>query len=403
MKKEEILFIRVMSVAAILAVMAVIIIIGPTSTLFKGIVDSINNNVVDMNSASGSIYNLYFYKGLDTVYTVLFSVALFSTFMAIVCILTRYKGAGVYANISCISLFLTAVYVVVSYFMQGNIVIHRIIAGFYLGNISDSNFETAHLIGTGKLICAIVVIVLAMLAFFLIKSSRINRISDYAALNKSGYYMSVMVILFVTVYIEWLRPVIIDKLCESNSVAYAALSFVTDYYFAGKWFLNIPLTAFITLGIVIMIILRGKFAKALPSKHARAVVSVVIPVVIILVRIVVYMFNPPSLFGYLTMDENVCDVAEMAFLPYMIMYLCDVVVAIVATYVSVTGILKFKNVGIALLLNIILGVVVAFGVHVLVSGAYVLGVIFIGVAVVDLIAVMYMLLCIIEAREKFYS
>ena len=35
MKKEEILFIRVMSVAAILAVMAVIIIIGPTSTLFK--------------------------------------------------------------------------------------------------------------------------------------------------------------------------------------------------------------------------------------------------------------------------------------------------------------------------------------------------------------------------------
>ena len=99
------------------------------------------------------------------------------------------------------------------------------------------------------------------------------------------------------------------------------------------------------------------------------------------------------------MDENVCDVAEMAFLPYMIMYLCDVVVAIVATYVSVTGILKFKNVGIALLLNIILGVVVAFGVHVLVSGAYVLGVIFIGVAVVDLIAVMYMLLCVKEKRK----
>ena len=83
----------------------------------------------------------------------------------------------------------------------------------------------------------------------------------------------------------------------------------------------------------------------------------------------------------------------------MIMYLCDVVVAIVATYVSVTGILKFKNVGIALLLNIILGVVVAFGVHVLVSGAYVLGVIFIGVAVVDLIAVMYMLLCVKEKRK----
>ena len=44
MKKEEILRIRVMSVAVILALMAVILVAGPGSTLFKGIVDNINNN-----------------------------------------------------------------------------------------------------------------------------------------------------------------------------------------------------------------------------------------------------------------------------------------------------------------------------------------------------------------------
>ena len=82
MKKEEILRIRVMSVAVILALMAVILVAGPGSTLFKGIVDNINNNVVDINSSQASIYNLYFYKGLDTVYNVIFSVGLFSTCMA---------------------------------------------------------------------------------------------------------------------------------------------------------------------------------------------------------------------------------------------------------------------------------------------------------------------------------
>ena len=60
MKKEEILRIRVMSVAVILALMAVMLVAGPGSTLFKGIVDNINNNVVDINSSQASIYNLYF-------------------------------------------------------------------------------------------------------------------------------------------------------------------------------------------------------------------------------------------------------------------------------------------------------------------------------------------------------
>lgn len=154
MKKEEILRIRVMSVAVILALMAVILVAGPGSTLFKGIVDNINNNVVDINSSQASIYNLYFYKGLDTVYNVLFSVGLFSTCMAAAGIVTKYRGASVYAVMSCISMILTSIYIIAAYMLQDSVSMHRFIAGFYLDNVS-SGFETASLMHVSAVVCSV--------------------------------------------------------------------------------------------------------------------------------------------------------------------------------------------------------------------------------------------------------
>lgn len=395
MKKEEILRIRVMSVAVILALMAVILVAGPGSTLFKGIVDNINNNVVDINSSQASIYNLCFYKGLDTVYNVLFSIGLFSTCMAAAGIVTKYRGASVYAVMSCISMILTSVYIIAAYMLQGSVSMHRFIAGFYLDNVS-SGFETASLINVSAVVCSVLIIILSVLALLMIKSSRIQKIEEYMPYNRSGYYMSVAVVAFAAIYMEWLRPVLIDHMCESDMSVYTAVSFVNDYYFAGKWFLNMPFVWFVTIPLVILMLSRGKVSQHIKSRRRRALTATLIPAVVIIIRMVIYMINPPSLFGYLTMDEHICDITQAAFVPYMIMFLLDVVMLAFITYVAVNSMCSAKHIIIAIALNVIAGIIAMFVVHMLAGGVYVAALLYIVCMLADVVPVVYIWFCIKE-------
>ena len=102
------------------------------------------------------------------------------------------------------------------------------------------------------------------------------------------------------------------------------------------------------------------------------------------------MINPPSLFGYLTMDEHICDITQAAFVPYMTMFLLDVIMLAFITYVAVNSMCSAKHIIIAIALNVIAGIIAMFVVHMLAGGVYVAALLYIVCMLADVVSVVYM-------------
>lgn len=381
MKKEEILFVRAMSVVAVLAVMTLILIFGLGNSLFIGIADDINSNTIDMTQAGSSIYNLYFYKGVNVLYVPLFSIALFASIIGAVGIMTKFRGSGVLAGAGATAMVCTGIYTVFTYIAEGSSTLHGFIAGFYLDDVSES-IETARLMGIVPLIFAIILIVLGVMVLLLIKSSRINRMEAYAAKNNNRTYGILMLIAYGSVYMEWIRPVIINAACGRNEMVDLANTFVTDYFFDGKWFMNLSYAWFVIAAVVLVLLLRKQSREM--GRRKLVYVSAGVPIVLIVIRSVIYNFNRPRLFGYLTVDDMVCDTVEAAIVPYMLMFLADVLFMVIMAEMLMLGACDTKKMSLSLVINLVVSVMVIVLAGLLTGaadGRYVLAAIYAGCAV----------------------
>ena len=64
MKKNQIVLIRVVSVAVLMAALALILIFGAGSTVFTKIIKDLNNGGVTSDASAVSVYNLVYYLSL---------------------------------------------------------------------------------------------------------------------------------------------------------------------------------------------------------------------------------------------------------------------------------------------------------------------------------------------------
>ena len=59
----------------------------------------------------------------------------------------------------------------------------------------------------------------------------------------------------------------------------------------------------------------------------------------VIVKIIIYMLNPPRIFGYLTTNEYVCDITEKSYPMYMFIFLFDILIIVTLIYLMyVSGI-----------------------------------------------------------------
>ncbi|MFR4338148.1 MAG: hypothetical protein ACLT33_08985 [Lachnospira pectinoschiza] len=65
MKKSEITFIRLMSLALIMVINAAVLLFFVGEHTFQNILNRMNSNVYDGGTLDTSIYNYYFYAGLE--------------------------------------------------------------------------------------------------------------------------------------------------------------------------------------------------------------------------------------------------------------------------------------------------------------------------------------------------
>lgn len=379
MKKEEIIFVRIISVIAASAVMALLLIFCAGSGLFQNIINDMNNNA--LTGIEFSIYNLYFYMGLNIIYKVLYSVTLFGLILTAAALFVKLKGAGMYALISSVLAIVTGLYIVLCNIFEGSVGLHRLIAGFYLKE--TGNIVPAHMLGFSW-ITGVLLMLIGILSLVMVKSGRLEKMKAYG--GNSVTFLGVFIpVLFGSLYFELIRELVVAAVCNHTTDPYIQSVYLSiqEYYFADAWFFDWPYVVcliFTALGVIFL----KKVQLPLPLKQYRNWLIPILFAVAGVIRSVIYYLNAPPLFGYLTANEELCDLIERAYPVYMIVYVLDMVFLMTLLVLILEGRGSLKKILTASGINIAVSVIA-----VILAGHFAgLGSIYAGCAAADIVGLL---------------
>ena len=193
---------------------------------------------------------------------------------------------------------------------------------FYLKDVQTVAPE--HLLGL-HWIAGVFLIVLGVFCLVIVKGTRLDKMKAYSSNSKAACYSIFIPVLMGSMVFEFLRELLISVLCQhGDTYTASAYACIRSYYFEWEWFFDYPYVLYLILTVLGVIVL-SKVKLPLPEKFNSAWLVPGILTVIGIVRSVVYLFNAPPLFGYLTFDEKLCDVIESAYPLYMLVYILDMV------------------------------------------------------------------------------
>ncbi len=383
MKKDDIVVINILVSTGILAVLVLLLVFGTGSNLYGSIVGNINSASGE-GLSNANIYDISYYKGFGVVYGITGSIALFATAISAAALFFRKNGAVRLAYIAGAADALTAVVVLISAAAEGSVPVHRFVAGFYLKDIAKT-FEITKALGIIPVVMAVIILVLSAALLIYLKMTGIGKLKVY---NSGTFDVRRLLIpvIYGSVVLEVIRNILIGVVCDmAGGMKMTVHTYMADYYFVKAIDFNLPYVWFLAVlafAVIIFsgVVLKNRAAnskaindkavnskeingKAVKSKEindkainseaanngaaksevseSRAaknrsaekfIVSVVsVEILALIVRTVIYFVNPPRLFGYLTLDNAVCDATEAAYPAYIIMYVLDVLLLLVMT------------------------------------------------------------------------
>lgn len=339
MKKEEIIYIRIMSVAGLLAILVLLTVLGLGSGLYSNVADNINNNASYFADYENVVYNLYFYKGLDVFYKILFSVTIVCSAVGAAGILLRRKCAALFAKTGCIFSVITSLYVLIGIFCHNIKFAVAFVTGFYMDNAEGAVIK--NMLGIKPIVISIIMIIFGVLCLLIIKSSGMEKLKVYASGDKSRYYAVIMPVLMGTVFFETVREILTGILCQTSNaldgVSGQVYGFITDYYFADDFLFG---GLYVWIAVIAAIVLMSINTELLKKSRIKLYVLISgCASLFVIVKIIIYMLNPPRLFGYLTTNEYVCDITEKSYPMYMFIFLFDILIIVTLIYLMyVSGI-----------------------------------------------------------------
>ena len=253
MKKEEIIYVRILTVIGASALMALILIFGAGSGLFQRIANGINDNTLQLSNADAAIYSLYFYKGLDVLYRILYAVTVFGLILTTAAMFFKLKGAGIYAVLSSASAVVTGAYIVLCSIFEGNTALRRMVVHFYLKDVQTVAPE--HLLGLHWM-AGVFLIVLGVFCLVIVKGTRLDKMKAYSSSSKAACYSVFIPVLMGSVIFEFLRELLISVLCQrGDTYTASAYACIRSYYFGGKWFFDDPYVLYLILAVLGVIVL----------------------------------------------------------------------------------------------------------------------------------------------------
>ena len=312
MKKSEITFIRLMSLALIMVINAAVLLFFVGEHTFQNILNRMNSNVYDGGTLDTSIYNYYFYAGFGSIYKIIFPITILLLVTAAVCVYKKVSMASRLSIAANISAFITGALLLFARITESSKGVHIFINSFYMNKSDIGNIQTVQLMSRIP-IAYTVVMVLSVLGLLMVKSSTITKLKIY---NDKMAYNNAVIYIFPAlsgfIILEVIRNLVISRVVMLSSDEYiqTVAGYIQDYYIGSKFYFNWSWLIIFTIVTCVAIVLN--------NNNKLMIIEIAVFSIIVIIPSVIYAFNPPSLFGYLTTDNTLCDLTEAAFVWYLV-------------------------------------------------------------------------------------
>lgn len=356
MKKDEITMVRLLSLAILMALSLFILLVPIGSNEFGQIISKMNNNALNIPESQNSVYNLYYYTGFNVVYQLFFSLTILFTAMSVAGILLRIGNTGIAAFVSAILNLLTGMLLLFARIWESSVSMHAMIDSVYLDGVVKEQIKTTQLLDKVPVLY-ILLIVLGILELLMVKSSGIMRIKMFTKNKKTNAVNYLVPALIIYVWAGFIRQDILSVIIRNgDSQRMTVNEYLTGYYIGNKIFFNWSWMIMLLLATIICIIIQSGVIKGL-SGRAGMLAGIGIPALVTIIPSVIYAFNPPALFGYLTLDISLCDMTDNAFYMYLVTFCVCMTAAYILIYLVISGILDMRKLAFIFIINVVISVV----------------------------------------------
>lgn len=356
MKKDEITRVRLLSLAVLMALSLFILLVPIGSNEFAQIISKMNNNALNIPESQNSVYNLYYYTGFNVVYQLFFSLTILFTAMSVAGILLRIGNTGIVAFVSAILNLLTGMLLLFARIWESSVSMHAMIDSVYLDGVVKEQIETTQLLDKVPVLY-ILLIVLGILELLMVKSSGIMRIKMFAKNKKTNTVNYLVPALIIYVWAGFIRQDILSVIIRNGDSQRMTINeYLTAYYIGNKIFFNWSWMIMLLIATIICIIIQSGIIKGL-SGRAGMLAGIGIPALVTIIPSVIYAFNPPALFGYLTLDISLCDMTDNAFYMYLVTFCVSMTAAFILIYLVISGILDMRKLAFIFIINVVISVV----------------------------------------------
>lgn len=389
MKKDEITRVRLLSLAVLMALSLFILLVPIGSNEFGQIINKMNNNALNIPESQNSVYNLYYYTGFNVVYQLFFSLTILFTAMSVAGILLRIGNTGIVAFISVILNLLTGMLLLFARIWESSVSMHAMIDSVYLDGVVKEQIETTQLLDKVPVLY-IFLIVLGILELLMVKSSGIMRIKMFAKNKKTNAVNYLVPALIIYVWAGFIRQDILSVIIRNGDSQRMTINeYLTAYYIGNKIFFNWSWMIILLIATILCIIIQSGIIKGL-SGSAGMLAGIGIPALVTIMPSVIYAFNPPALFGYITLDISLCDMTDNAFYMYLVTFCVCMTAAYILIYLVISGLLDMRKLAGIFVINVVISVILM----IIVSGKSSLAIQYMPWIVADCTSVILAFICV---------
>lgn len=389
MKKDEITRVRLLSLAVLMALSLFILLVPIGSNEFGQIINKMNNNALNIPESQNSVYNLYYYTGFNVVYQLFFSLTILFTAMSVAGILLRIGNTGIVAFISAILNLLTGMLLLFARIWESSVSMHAMIDSVYLDGVVKEQIETTQLLDKVPVLY-IFLIVLGILELLMVKSSGIMRIKMFAKNKKTNAVNYLVPALIIYVWAGFIRQDILSVIIRNGDSQRMTINeYLTAYYIGNKIFFNWSWMIILLIATILCIIIQSGIIKGL-SGSAGMLAGIGIPALVTIMPSVINAFNPPALFGYITLDISLCDMTDNAFYMYLVTFCVCMTAAYILIYLVISGLLDMRKLAGIFVINVVISVILM----IIVSGKSSLAIQYMPWIVADCTSVILAFICV---------
>lgn len=389
MKKDEITRVRLLSLAVLMALSLFILLVPIGSNEFGQIISKMNNNALNIPESQNSVYNLYYYTGFNVVYQLFFSLTILFTAMSVAGILLRIGNTGIVAFVSAILNLLTGMLLLFARIWESSVSMHAMIDSVYLDGVVKEQIETTQLLDKVPVLY-ILLIVLGILELLMVKSSGIMRIKMFAKNKKTNAVNYLVPALIIYVWAGFIRQDILSVIIRNGDSQRMTINeYLTAYYIGNKIFFNWSWMIMLLIATIICIIIQSGIIKGL-SGRVGMLAGIGIPALVTIMPSVIYAFNPPALFGYLTLDISLCDMTDNAFYMYLVTFCVCMTAAYILIYLVISGLLDMRKLAGIFVINVVISLILM----IIVSGKSSLAIQYMPWIVADCASVILAFICV---------